>query len=418
MARRTPAQYDWAALRFDETILRKHFTAPRRGKIKFVVVHHMTIIGKGDGSANDACYNVWQKREASAHYGVDGNHVRQFVWDGNAAWSTGNSDGNHNGISIEHANSTTAGWKVSETTWKTGAKLAAHLHKAYGLGRPVSGKTLRRHRDFFATACPGPYIDSIWGEYVKEAQRVYDQITKGTPTPPTPQPKHTKWYSASFLNLWGDDNAQGTKTYATRLPQMVAALTKGTPDVVTGCECRDGAQAKALRKAMSEAGYPIGVILDGNFAFFRAGTQVGYSGSYILPKKVQGGGRKEALLRVRAKVNGHWLHVGVTHLDYRPGAKFDTLRVKQAKSVIAAMRRFGVRYLLPAKHRWLIVMDSNSRSWVRDKAMIPAGFAVAAEKGIDEAHIGRHSGRPVLASSSTTTASDHPVLHFTIGKKE
>lgn len=432
MTRRKPAQYDWEALRFDETILKKHFTSPRRGRVRFVVAHHMTIIGTGNGSALDACYRTWQNREASAHYGVDGNLVRQFVWDGNAAWSTGNSTGNHDGISIEHANSTAGpGWNVSATTWKNGARLAAHLHVAYKLGRPTStgngsGGTLRKHSSFTATACPGPFFASIWSQYVREAQRVYDEIVTGKPTPtptpspkpPTPKPdKHTEWYSASFLNLWGDDSAKGTASFDERLPVMVAAKTKGNPDVVTGCECRDGAQEKALRKEMKAAGYPIGYVEGGNFAFFRAGTEIAYAGSYTLPKSVQGKGRAEKLLRIRAKVNGHWLHVGVTHLDYRSGAAFDALRVKQARSVVWAMRRFGVRYRLPAQHRWLIVMDSNSHGWVRDKAMIPAGFAVAAKDGIDEAYVGRHAGRPVLESSSAKTASDHPVLHFTIGKK-
>src|SRR5690606_19133637 len=139
MTRRSPSQYNLRKLRVDETILKKHFTAPRRGKIKFVVVHHMTIIGTGDGRANDACYRVWQSRQASAHYGVDGKYIRQFVWDGNAAWSTANTTGNHNGISIEHANLTAGpSWKISETTWKTGAMLAAYIHLAYGLGRPTS----------------------------------------------------------------------------------------------------------------------------------------------------------------------------------------------------------------------------------------------------------------------------------------
>src|SRR5690554_6920800 len=106
MARRTPAQYNWSAVQFDERILRKHFTAPRRQKIAFVVAHHSTIVGKGTGSANDTMYNVWQSREASAHYGVDGDYVMQFVWDSNAAWAVGNTTGNHAGISIEHANAT------------------------------------------------------------------------------------------------------------------------------------------------------------------------------------------------------------------------------------------------------------------------------------------------------------------------
>ena len=185
MTRRSPAQYNWDSLEFDETILDRHFTSPRDQNIAFVIVHHMAMVGAGNGSALDACYNTWQTRQASAHYGCDGGFVRQFVWDSNAAWSTGNYAGNHGGISIEHANSLgDPGWQVSGLTWTTGAKLAAYLHKAYGLGRPTSnsfgsGGTLRAHRSFFATACPGPYLMGLWQAYLAEAQRVYDVITAG-----------------------------------------------------------------------------------------------------------------------------------------------------------------------------------------------------------------------------------------------
>src|SRR5690606_20676108 len=166
-------------MKITQRLLTKHYTSPRRDKIRFVIVHHMTIIGNGKGAANDACYRVWQTRQASAHYGVDGAKVTQFVRDGDAAWAAGNSTGNHAGISIEHANSTAAPhWRISETTWRTGARLAALLHVRHGLGRPVSGKTLRKHSEFTATACPGPFMDSIWSDYVREAQREYDRLVR------------------------------------------------------------------------------------------------------------------------------------------------------------------------------------------------------------------------------------------------
>jgi len=192
MTRRTPEQYDWDKVEFDETIVPaspQRFTSPRREKIQFVVIHHMAMVGQGDGSANDACLRAWKTREASAGYGVDGRFVRQFVWDSDAAWATANSHGNHAGISIEHANSTgKPSWKVSDETIATGAKLVAYLHKVYKLGRPVLGKTLFQHSDFFATACAGPYLGgSHLDEYEAEAQRVYDEITGAEPVP-TPEP--------------------------------------------------------------------------------------------------------------------------------------------------------------------------------------------------------------------------------------
>lgn len=187
MTRRVPSQYNWDKLLFDESILNKHYTSKSYRNIKFVVIHHMVIKDKDVNApdALDACYNVWQSRAASAHYGVDGRFVRQFVYDTNIAWGAGNTIGNQHGIHIEHVNKTldekgTANdYLVSEETWKNGARLAAYIHKRHGLGRPVKDVTIRKHNSFKATACPGPFLGGeIWNTYVKEAQRVYDEITK------------------------------------------------------------------------------------------------------------------------------------------------------------------------------------------------------------------------------------------------
>lgn len=189
MTRRTPEQYDWNQLLFDETWLTKHYTPQSSKRLRAVVVHHMASVGNGHGSALDGAYRTWQTRPASAHYGVESNLVRQYVRDKDRAWSVGNRKANSETISIEHANSTGGpSWKVSDTTWRTGAKLAAYLHVRYGLGRPVKNVTLKRHKDFGGTICPGPYMDSIFDQYVGEAQRVYDAIVDapGAPAPPKP----------------------------------------------------------------------------------------------------------------------------------------------------------------------------------------------------------------------------------------
>lgn len=186
MTKRSPASYNFAKLQFNERLLTKHFTPMKSKDVKYVVVHHMTIVGKGNGSALDVAYSVWQSRKASANYGVDGNFITQFVWDKDYAWAQGSTEGNLYGISIEHANKTAGPkWLVSDDTWKTGAKLAAYIHKMYKLGRPRSGVTLRKHSSFHATACPGPFLGgSNWDEYVKECQRVYDEITSSGPVKP------------------------------------------------------------------------------------------------------------------------------------------------------------------------------------------------------------------------------------------
>lgn len=154
----------------------------RTESIQFTVSHHMTIIGSGDGLALQACRATWRTREASAQYGVDGKRVAQFLPDSVAAWATANRHGNHAGLSIEHANSTGGpSWQLSPDTLLTGAQLVAELHVRHKLGRPVKNVTMRRHSDFFATACPGPFFADGWDNYVWQAQQHYDRITNPTP---------------------------------------------------------------------------------------------------------------------------------------------------------------------------------------------------------------------------------------------
>lgn len=192
---RTPEEYVFETLDFEVHILDKHFSALNGRDIEFVVVHHMTVKGDGSGSALDACYQIWQNREASAHYGVDGKQICQFVWDKDFAWATANTYGNLHGISIEHANKTLSPyWEIDLETWMTGAKLAAYIHVVYNLGRPTStgfgmGGTLRTHQSFYSTACPGPYFQKIWSQYVAEVQRIYDLIKSGAVVTPTPTPQ-------------------------------------------------------------------------------------------------------------------------------------------------------------------------------------------------------------------------------------
>lgn len=196
MTRRNVAQYNWDKMEFDETIIPKNFT-PANRKPKGFVIHHMIVLNRNINApdALDACWDIWvrQGREASAHYGVDGRFVRQYVWDKDIAWANANAQANQDYIAVEHANmtldqsGTQNDYVVDEETWKNGAKLMAYGHKLYGMGRP-SSKTIHRHHDFSATACPGPFMDKIYPKYIAHAADVYDAITGGKKMPPAPIP--------------------------------------------------------------------------------------------------------------------------------------------------------------------------------------------------------------------------------------
>lgn len=179
---------DWKTLEPDRVrLLTRHFTPGRGGqKIKHVTIHHMGGVG-----GLDFCWDIWQTREASAHYTVSPTgEIGQAVWDRDTAWANRNLDSNQKTIAIEHSNS--AGpeqdWPIGEKTLEEGAHLVAAICVYYKLGRPVSGGNVRFHsiESGGFTECPyhlrpgHKYHDG----YIRRAQEWYDQMTSGKPAPP------------------------------------------------------------------------------------------------------------------------------------------------------------------------------------------------------------------------------------------
>ena len=94
-------------------------------KIKGIVIHHaastsLNSIGTVFSQAS---------RGASAHYGVGGKEIHQYVSEANTAWHCGNWYGNHATVGIETTNSTGApDWKVSDQTLDTIRKCGIDLN--------------------------------------------------------------------------------------------------------------------------------------------------------------------------------------------------------------------------------------------------------------------------------------------------
>lgn len=169
----------WENLEADEDlILSTHMTKGRQGcKVDKIVLHHNggNLTGKG-------CYDVWQTREASAHYQVaaDGR-ITQLVWDTDTAWHTGDWPSNLTSIGVEHADISTDPWGISEATLDNGAHLVAALCKHYGLGRPQWGVNVFPHSHFSATACPASIAGGQNAAYMAKAQAYYDSMTGSRP---------------------------------------------------------------------------------------------------------------------------------------------------------------------------------------------------------------------------------------------
>ena len=181
---------DWHTVEPDlYRLMNKHFTRGRAGSIKYIVRHH----NAGANLTTGDVWNIWQSREASAHYQIEVNGtIGQLVNDWDTAWHAASPAMNAASIGLEHANTAgPPGWPMSDATIDNGARLAAALCKAYNLGRPHYGGNIRDHSEFTATSCPyalgpgGPYHQ----RWMDEAGRFYDDLVNGPkPAPPAPLP--------------------------------------------------------------------------------------------------------------------------------------------------------------------------------------------------------------------------------------
>ena len=204
---------DWNGVDADVNVwINKHFSTGREGRnINKLIVHHNAGV---DLSTQD-CANIWQTREASAHYQVESNgRIGQLVHDWDTSWNAGDWEANLTSIGIEHANSGGAaqGWPISEATRENGAHLVAALCKRYSLGRPEWGKNVFPHQAFSSTSCPGKLYGEYKDSYIKRAQAWYDSMVGGgaapatTPTPaPAPAPGGLDvdgWLGAATWDKW------------------------------------------------------------------------------------------------------------------------------------------------------------------------------------------------------------------------
>ena len=140
-----------------------NYTHGREGnKIQGIVVHHAASISLDSIGAAFARAG----RNGSAHYGVGGNQIHQYVDEANTTWHCSNWWGNVRTVGIETTNSTGApNWEIAPDTFETLVKLVADIAKRNNLGRlwinpKADMPTLSGHKDWYgaSTVCPGPSL--------------------------------------------------------------------------------------------------------------------------------------------------------------------------------------------------------------------------------------------------------------------
>lgn len=151
-----------------------NFTYGRQDTIHGIVIHHAA------STSLDSVGQVFSQygRGGSAHYGVKGSQIHQYVREEDTAWHCGDWPGNCCTIGIETVNSTGApDWLIDEETFNTLARLCADIAKRNGLGKVKFGPndvypTLSAHRDWSPTYCPGDYLYSRMEELANKINEI------------------------------------------------------------------------------------------------------------------------------------------------------------------------------------------------------------------------------------------------------
>lgn len=179
------------------TKLSPNMTAPRKGNISKIAIHHMA----GNGSV-ESCGNIFASasRKASSHYGIgtDGR-VGQYVHEENRAWTTGGAKTfngitganiDHMAVTIEVANDTgDPTWTVSDKAFDTLCDLVEDIARRNGI-YPVTfaengSGVIQAHRWYSATYCPGDYL---YGKFNQLAEIVTERLKPECDPDPEPQP--------------------------------------------------------------------------------------------------------------------------------------------------------------------------------------------------------------------------------------
>lgn len=173
-----------------------NFMVGRQGTpIRKVTYHHIV------GSAASAISKFQQASQVSAHFIVAPNAIYCMVDTDDTAYCNANWPSNLESVTIEHEGTWLNGFR-NEDTINNSARLTAWLRTLYPSATP------NRHRDVYATACPGDLpVEEIWNKA---------SLLLNPPAPlPPPQPEWlknrtplvtTKYANKGNIQLWNLTN--------------------------------------------------------------------------------------------------------------------------------------------------------------------------------------------------------------------
>lgn len=175
---------------------------PRNHAIDTITIHHMA----GNLSLQ-TCGLLFQQKEGSSNYGVDSaGNVGLYVDEADRAWTSSSPTNDNRAVTIEVAN-TDLGvknktWEVSDAALNATIRLVADICQRNGIKalkwdpdknrriRHDDGANMTIHKDFWATTCPGPYLEARM-PYIAEQVNAILSGTTPAPVPPAPVPTPT-----------------------------------------------------------------------------------------------------------------------------------------------------------------------------------------------------------------------------------
>ena len=145
----------------DYVLISPNKSSPRVYPITKITIHHMA----GQLSV-EQCGKIFQSRQASSNYGIgtDGR-VGMYCEEKDRSWCSCSYDNDNRAITIECANDGgSPDWHVSDVVLNKLIDLCVDICQRNGIPKLIytgdSSGNLTRHNMFWATACPGEYLQS------------------------------------------------------------------------------------------------------------------------------------------------------------------------------------------------------------------------------------------------------------------
>ncbi len=180
----------------------KKYSERGNDKVSRVIVHHWAGTSGGDTSLASP------SRDASANYVLysDGT-LKSQVPEEFRAWTSGGQAIDAPSITVEVQNSTNAPeWRVSDKAIAKLTELIADIARRYKWGS-VAASRVRGHKEFAATACPGPYLFPKLAGIAADADKALKTPAKPNTSKPSGQEEDEDMNVIGYIR----DKAKGSQ---------------------------------------------------------------------------------------------------------------------------------------------------------------------------------------------------------------